>query len=208
MMAETSAGTPTSSSEKHPAVKDKQCPFCHHPFTSSSLGRHLDLYIKPKNPKPPDNVHDVEEIRKLRGSITRRQARSSVKKDDSTTSSNKEATPTGDQPSPTIVKTYPPALNTEKGPIKTYLNQPNWQATGVINDLPPLSVDDQPGIVHRRALSKAGSVKEDLTRRQRVLEERDRGQAAELALKEVLENVKSAKYDLTFSFRKFNIRID
>ena len=30
------------------APKDRNCPFCNQAFTSSSLGRHLDLYIKPK----------------------------------------------------------------------------------------------------------------------------------------------------------------
>lgn len=65
------------------APKDKECPFCHQPFTSSSLGRHLDLYIKPKNPKPPDGVHNVQKIRELRGKITRRQPRNSLKKQDS-----------------------------------------------------------------------------------------------------------------------------
>jgi hypothetical protein len=30
------------------APKDRSCPFCGQRFTSSSLGRHLDLYIKPK----------------------------------------------------------------------------------------------------------------------------------------------------------------
>ena len=37
------------------------------------------------------------------------------------------------------------------------------------------------------------SLKEDLARKQELMEERDRGQAAELALKEVLERVKTAK---------------
>ena len=59
-------------------TKDRSCPFCRQAFTSSSLGRHLDLYIKPKNPKPPDGVHDVIEIRKIRGGITRRQPRSNM----------------------------------------------------------------------------------------------------------------------------------
>lgn len=59
--------------------KDKACPFCHQPFTSSSLGRHLDLYIKPKNPKPADGIHDVEKIKAMRGGITRRQPRNSLR---------------------------------------------------------------------------------------------------------------------------------
>jgi len=72
-MAETSAQAANTSTPK--AVKDRNCPFCQQAFTSSSLGRHLDIYIKPKNPKPSDGIHIVEEIRKIRGSVTRRQAR-------------------------------------------------------------------------------------------------------------------------------------
>lgn len=68
------------SASKVPAPKDKNCPFCHQAFTSSSLGRHLDLYIKPKNPKAPDGIHNVDEIRRMRGGITRRQARNSLAK--------------------------------------------------------------------------------------------------------------------------------
>ena len=193
-MADESAATPNSSTTKQPASKDKECPFCRQAFTSSSLGRHLDLYIKEKNPKPPDDVHNVEEIRTLRGSITRRQARTSIKKDSSTPPSTK-ATPLRDQPSPAAQKTYSANLNAEDGTVRTFWNQPNWHATGVINDLPPLSEDEPTNVPRRRPLSRSASIKEDLTRRQRAVDERDRGQAAELALKEVLENVKSAKYD-------------
>ena len=69
--ATTPSKTPTS------LPKDRPCPFCKQPFTSSSLGRHLDLYIKEKNPKPPDGVHNVDEIRAMRGKITRRQPKGS-----------------------------------------------------------------------------------------------------------------------------------
>ena len=192
-MAEASAATPTSSTSKHPAIKDKECPFCHQPFTSSSLGRHLDLYIKDKNPKPPDDVHDVEEIRKLRSSITRRQARASTNKDDSTPPSA-NPTPIRDRRSSSIPKSLTNALNAEDGAVKTFWNQPNWQATGVINDIPQIATDDQVTVVRRQIPSRNGSVKEDVKRRQRTLDDRDRGQAAELALKEVLENIKSARY--------------
>ncbi|KAG9577909.1 hypothetical protein KCV04_g23778, partial [Aureobasidium melanogenum] len=61
------------------APKDRNCPFCNQAFTSSSLGRHLDLYIKPKNPKPADGIHDVEKIKVMRGGITRRQPRNSLR---------------------------------------------------------------------------------------------------------------------------------
>ena len=61
------------------APKDKACPFCSQKFTSSSLGRHLDLYIRPKNAKLADGVHDVDRIRRMRNGITRRQPRSNLK---------------------------------------------------------------------------------------------------------------------------------
>lgn len=76
-MADTSVSMDDPTNAKTATSKDKKCPFCQQSFTSSSLGRHLDLYIKEKNPKPADGIHHVEEIRKLRGQITRRQPRNS-----------------------------------------------------------------------------------------------------------------------------------
>ena len=191
------SATPGSNTGKHPSIKDKQCPFCHQTFTSSSLGRHLDLYIREKNAKPPDDVHDVEEIRKIRAGITRRQARSSTKRDGSTPSSTK-ATPQREHRSPPAQKAYSSGLTDEAGAVKTYWNTANWQATGVINDLPPTPREDQVAHFQRDTTSRRVSVKEELTRRQAGAEERDRGRAAELALKEVLESVKVAKYDIAY----------
>lgn len=82
------ADSPTT---KPSASKDRNCPYCNQAFTSSSLGRHLDLYIKEKNPKPPDGLHDVGAIRKMRGTITRRQPRGSLA---SRRDSSNPATPT------------------------------------------------------------------------------------------------------------------
>ncbi|KAJ4344964.1 hypothetical protein N0V95_006042, partial [Ascochyta clinopodiicola] len=83
-MGEADMGTPRSTADPPllKAPKDKNCPFCGQAFTSSSLGRHLDLYIRPKNPKAADGIHLVDEIRKLRGGITRRQAKGSISKKD------------------------------------------------------------------------------------------------------------------------------
>ncbi len=61
---------------KAAAAKDKECQYCHQHFTSSSLGRHLDQFLSKKK---PDGIHDVDEIRRLRGGITRRIARSNRK---------------------------------------------------------------------------------------------------------------------------------
>lgn len=105
------------------SAKDRECPFCHQAFTSSSLGRHLDLFIRPNNPKPPDGVHLVDEIRRIRGRITRRQPKG-LKKNGTQT---------------------PPS------PIENarFVNAMDWRATGVINSvgdepvLPDQSLEEQ-----------------------------------------------------------------
>ncbi|EPE02994.1 hypothetical protein F503_08871 [Ophiostoma piceae UAMH 11346] len=77
-MADTSDSQVRMDENTPKAAKDKNCPYCAQAFTSSSLGRHLDLYIKPRNPKKPDGIHDVDEIRRTRGGVTRRQPKGSV----------------------------------------------------------------------------------------------------------------------------------
>lgn len=44
----TNTGVNGASQNGAKASKDRKCEFCNQAFTSSSLGRHLDLYIKPK----------------------------------------------------------------------------------------------------------------------------------------------------------------
>lgn len=198
-MSEALAATPGSPADstglaKTPAAKDRTCPFCHAPFTSSSLGRHLDLYIKEKNPKPPDDVHDVEEIRKLRGSVTRRQARTSSAKRENSTPSSSKPTPMPEQRSPSSPVFYSVSGHPEGGPLKTVLNRANWQATGTINNLPPPNKEGSLPYNKRRSISRNTSVKEALVRKHDAREEKDRGRAAELALFEVLESVRAAKY--------------
>lgn len=190
------SANPNSNTGKTLSAKDKQCPFCHQTFTSSSLGRHLDLYIREKNAKPPDDVHNVEEIRKIRAGITRRQARSSTNRERSTPSSTK-ATPQREQRSPPPSNSHMGASKDEAQAVKLYWNTAAWQATGVINDLPPTPREDQPAQFQRGTTPRRASVKAELAHRQVGLEERDRGRAAELALKEVLESVKAAKYGTT-----------
>lgn len=211
-MAEQQVSTPQSSNDADqngPKIpKDRRCPFCQQPFTSSSLGRHLDLYIKPKNPKPPDGIHNVEEIRRLRGNITRRQSRvSSVKEDSSqpagdvspssahttsaqpkrygsiTESSNNVP---GPSPSPNIGG----AQDRYEKMLSIKLNRPSWEATGVINDLPPRQ-DPKPDT--RKEVSRHTLLKVDSEQRQRIADELDTGRAAELALREVLASVRDAK---------------
>lgn len=172
------------------APKDKNCPFCNQAFTSSSLGRHLDLYIRLKNPKAPDGIHNVDEIRKMRQAITRRQARtSSLKKECSTPGSTPKPSAT-DRASPIAQS---PSLNLLPGEmIRLKFNEPNWQSTGVINNLPPRSMSAVPQM--RRQLSKHHHHRSEKGRQHRMLEDLDNGRAAELALKEVLRAVREARY--------------
>ncbi|GMG15497.1 unnamed protein product [Aspergillus oryzae] len=113
-----------SGAAKNAAVKDRKCQYCHQAFTSSSLGRHLDQFLFKKK---PDGVHDVEEIRRIRSGITRRQAR---------TSSGKR-----DTPERIIGKGQLDPYASDSGAkprdgVRMMFNTPTWHATGVINDIP------------------------------------------------------------------------
>lgn len=207
-MAEQQVSTPQSSNDADqngPKIpKDRRCPFCQQPFTSSSLGRHLDLYIKPKNAKPPDGIHNVEEIRRLRGNITRRQSRvSSVKEGSSapdvspssappTTSAQPKrygsVTETTNVPGPSPSPKIGGAQDRYEKILSVKLNRPSWEATGVMNDLPPRQPD------MRREVTRHTLLKVDSEQRQRITEDLDTGRAAELALREVLASVRDAKY--------------
>lgn len=180
------------------AEKDRECPFCKTKFTSSSLGRHLDLYIREKNPKAPDGKHDVDEIRKLRGNVTRRQARtpSTTKREDSTPSSSKPTSLREHRSPSASAASAPRSQRNDGGPVKISMNKVNWTNTGVINDLPLAAHDGAVGASRPWTPPRRASVKEELNRRHTTLEERDRARAAEYALREVLQNVKAAKYAL------------
>lgn len=147
---------------KPSAPKDKTCPFCQQPFTSSSLGRHLDLYIKEKNPKPADGLHNVDEIRKLRGGITRRQPRNSLSKREGSTpvsasngDRNGRRSPQSeagnrngrgqDLRSPDVRRELVD-LNTDgkKVAVQRIWHGASWEATGVINDIPTLANNANP----------------------------------------------------------------
>lgn len=225
---DTSASTPNSSnaqSNANKAVKDRNCPFCGQAFTSSSLGRHLDLYIKPKNPKPPDGVHDVEEIKKLRGGITRRQPRTGAKGGSGSGSggnglSRPESHGHG---TPNSAPNRPTSGIPEDSPIKSpmygkdvhdssaMLNRANWQATGVINNLPPrlpsrnsggapqphggqaqrvqqMRQDDSGGRIERPPYEGESIWK--------LQEAAELGRAAEMALREILGSVEAASKKL------------
>jgi hypothetical protein len=197
-MADNQVSTPQSSNEPDntsKVPKDRSCPFCGQAFTSSSLGRHLDLYIRPKNPKPPDGVHDVDEIRRIRGNITRRQSRvASVKRDPSTPAAAPAATNNGPEDgTPAKVISSPTGGIGERyeSLLGVRLNKPGWESTGVINDLPPRP---QQKPEPRKESSKHAHLKVELEQRRGIAEELDNGRAAELALQEVLQSVRDAKY--------------
>jgi hypothetical protein len=211
-MAEPTVSTPQSSNENSgpKMAKDRACPFCNQAFTSSSLGRHLDLYIKPKNPKPPDGIHDVDEIRRLRGNITRRQSRISSVKRDSSTPAPASASVSSSGANATVrqilennaatqaVLQSPTAVERFEEKVGVRFNKPGWESTGVMNDLPPRV---EARTEARREMPKHHLLKSDLDQRQKIAEELENGRAAELALQEVLGSVRDARYErspLTF----------
>lgn len=128
----------------------------------------------------------------MRGNVTRRQARASAAKRDGSTPSSSKPTPFRDQRSPSTQGGFANVQHSDGARVRTVLNRPNWQSTGVINDLPPVSREDESPFGKRT--SRKISVKEAIIQKQNVLEERDRARAAELALQEVLGSVKAAKY--------------
>lgn len=193
-MAETSVSVAspgsTADSGKKPAVKNTRCKFCGTPFTTSSLGRHLDLYIREKNPKAPDGVHDVEEIRQSRGNVTRRHAKSSGRREGSTPSQSK-ATPSRDQISPSGLTPHNGSGLGDGSQVKPQWNRATWHATGVINGLPSVSRRTPSRSINRPEVPKPNRF--NIAMKEAAIEERDRALAVELALKEVLGSFKAAK---------------
>ncbi|KAI0105228.1 hypothetical protein GGR51DRAFT_571923 [Nemania sp. FL0031] len=224
------ATTESPATQKQSAAKDRNCPYCGQAFTSSSLGRHLDLYIKEKNPKPPDGVHDVDAIRKLRESITRRQPRGSLARRDTSNpgtpgSSSRKSPLPGPAPDPVI---RPPAIPKEgqfvvDHPTLRYPFQPSWEATGVINDIPPTTADGSgSGSVWETLRSRASPVggaaarqntqrvpsraaqKIQLDTKQRLADAVDTARAAELALRELLSSIRAAKQHVDMNSLPFD----
>ncbi|KAI2468175.1 hypothetical protein F4781DRAFT_432593 [Annulohypoxylon bovei var. microspora] len=202
---------------KASAPKDRNCPYCGQAFTSSSLGRHLDLYVKEKNPKAPDGIHDVDAIRKMRGSITRRQPRGSLARRDAST----PGTPTASsRKSPTLdIGTKMPSIPKEgqfvvDNQLPKYPFQPTWEATGVINDIPARngelknSPDDSNGQDSRRLpMQRAPSrtvQKSQLDARQRLADAMDTARATELALRELLSSLRAAKQQIDMDSLPFD----
>ena len=215
-------GTPGSNADtsinggRPGAPKDKSCPFCHQAFTSSSLGRHLDLYIKEKNPKPADGIHVVDEIRKLRQKITRRQPRVSI--------SRREGSMSAETPGDRERRRSPPpeyGMGRKRSPHSRresddmfdhtgkphfHINKLGWEATGVMNNIPMTrnggSVqswdgDDRDGMRRpdgrSRSVSKQVLAKTTFEQKEKMMEALDNAKAAELALRELLGSLRAAK---------------
>lgn len=175
------------STAKNAAAKDRKCQYCDQAFTSSSLGRHLDQFLFKKK---PDGVHDVEEIRRIRSGITRRQAR---------TSSGKRDTPeraAGKGHLDSYAGGESGGKQRDSG-IRMMFNTPTWHATGVINDIPNPSHPHEPPSTSRLSSvqPRASSMHlPDYASRGASSTNPDTVRALELALQEVLDNVKAATY--------------
>ncbi|KAI6244649.1 hypothetical protein HI914_07327 [Erysiphe necator] len=224
-------GTPSSNVDlsvngnpKSHTPKDKACPFCHQQFTSSSLGRHLDLYIKEKNPKPADGLHNIEEIRKMRGSITRRQPRNSTNKrehsmDTPDIRERKSPRPDVDREknsSPTTRRYNPKEQShtDHRGNVVkvcTYKNGTTWESPGILNNnsvqygSDARSWDDEDRDPSRRPVTRSRSVsrkiiaKTSFEQKQKMIDALDSAKAAELALRELAGSVRAAKQKIQTS---------
>lgn len=202
-MADHETLTPTSSHEDHNdgtedghskpnTSKDRVCQFCHQKFTSSSLGRHLDQFL---HKKKPDGIHIVDEIRRLRGGITRRTARNGGKNehDESRTSGT---SPAPAQQSPVVDTLNIPPVNG----LRTQFNTMNWHSTGVINDLKDISSIPttlvspvSTPLSTKRNFSTFAGQEQPTTRPTGADNEKDTTiRALELSLREVLDSVHSA----------------
>ncbi|KAK4043099.1 hypothetical protein C8A01DRAFT_13325 [Parachaetomium inaequale] len=222
-MDETPTGPPEANTTK--AVKDKSCPYCHQAFTSSSLGRHLDLYIREKNPKAPDGLHDVDAIRKIRQNITRRQPKGAVARRGTSasvgtpTAASRSRPASGDADSsaarsPPSPKDGPQEAGAASG--STYLYKPRWEDTGVINDLavrPAGASGDAERDGTGRGGAKSGpsqrsvsrqTLKQQLDMRQQIQDAEDRSRAAELALRELLGSLRAAKHQIDIDSTPFD----
>ncbi|RDA93862.1 hypothetical protein CP533_4481 [Ophiocordyceps camponoti-saundersi (nom. inval.)] len=197
----------SNQANKLSAPKDKTCQYCQQAFTSSSLGRHLDLFIKDKNPKPPDGVHDVDEIRKVRGNITRRHPRAS------TTSSRKASTsaaatprlPPKREPSAAESDSHKPAAAIPQdghyavdSTLSKYPVVPRWQPTDLSakSSWDPENSSDlsrRASAMPRSVSSRQTAQKAHFDVKQKLADALDTARAAELALREIVSSYRAAK---------------
>lgn len=197
--SEGGGGGGGASGRKQRPVKDKRCQFCGQQFTASSLGRHYDTFISRER---VDGVHDLEEIKRIRSSVTRRTVKPTVVTTATTATSNdghdhdhdhddeRETTEPPSQPpvatpsAPSYPRFVPPTqLNPTSGQgYRVILNQPSWEATGVINDIP------NPAQTSRHKIAAGGFE----LGRSKGSSSQETVRALELALQEVLDSVKAA----------------
>ncbi|KAF1953722.1 hypothetical protein CC80DRAFT_137376 [Byssothecium circinans] len=176
---------PESSQASLKTPKDKKCPFCGQSFTSSSLGRHLDLYIRAKNPKPADGVHIVDEIRKIRGGITRRQVKGPLKKEGEGTPAKRLSVVgdnSNDSPAADSAGEDDESVELSAAKRREPFKDDTWGGART----PDVRRDVS------RQLQKA-----DLDQRQRMTDEAETAKATELALRELLRSVKEANAKAT-----------
>lgn len=202
-MSETPSKGDAESTSPYQTIKDKKCPFCHKDFTSSSLGRHLDLWIKDKNPKPADGLHDVDEIRKLRGGVTRRQHKRSLgaRRFSSTSAATSTATPiAASRRSPAasehVNSTASPVARKNSAAAIPGFNVHNFAVTGVINDIEndrgPSTSNSSREVATQR--SNVSQLNQDMVKK--IQDAEDTARAAELALREMVSSWRAAKYVL------------
>lgn len=198
-MAETPSRPAESNTPK--AIKDKECQYCHQAFTSSSLGRHLDVFIREKNPKAPDGVHDVEAIRKLRQNITRRQPRGGAARRGTPASAGTPATKS--RKSPASVDTESPAV---RSPLSVLGGRKCPPDSGAANHPTDQELDGESARVGDGDGASRGSrpppaqrsvsrqiLKQQLDMRQQIQDALDTSRAAELALRELIGSLRVAK---------------
>ncbi|KAK4220015.1 hypothetical protein QBC37DRAFT_409065, partial [Rhypophila decipiens] len=199
-MAETPNPPAYRSSTKAP--KDRKCQYCNQDFTSSSLGRHLDQFIKPKNPKAPDGVHDVEQIRRAREGITRRHvARRDTSASGSTPAArSKKSSVSEDPESPSAFKSPVSAKGFGLGSTsgRAYPSNTPWTATGVKNDIPNNEHGPKKEPTRQPNRSHFGDKKD-----KQDLE--DKARAAELALSEIIGSFRAARQHLDIKSIPFEV---
>lgn len=189
---DSDGGTNGPAPGKTPAAKDKECPYCHQRFTSSSLGRHLDQYLFKKR---PDGIHNVEEIRRQRGGVTRRTPRQAKR--------DREGSPPT-RTSSLEARDTPPAsvdlLNSKPaGGVETKLNALNWHTTGVMNDLDAYKLTGQKTSAPTATGTKRNWGAYETGQRDKLDSRGDAGgdkdtiRALELALREVLDSLQAAR---------------
>jgi hypothetical protein len=207
--ATLSNGESSTPGPKYHAPKDRKCKFCGVSFTSSSLGRHLDQFIKEKNPKVPDNIHHVDEIKKMREGITRRQPRNSMLGRRGSTltpvstprapSSAKEAEPLKPTAASSIPKGKEGQYAVDSILSKFPLTQ-GWEQTDVMTETPK-TLDTGAGGAqgasrranNQRRVSRQVLQKAQFDDRHKLEDAMDIARAAELSLRELLEAWRAAK---------------